>query len=235
MKSQPMQLAEDGFFIVPGVLTGQQAEEAVRALEKAFADDRSDSTLRSGGGVYGARNLLRLWPAVADICKRSNIPGILAESLGERFGLVRALYFDKPPEQSSALPWHQDLAIAVKDNRLSSEHFSRPTNKAGVPHVNAPVWLLEQMLTLRIHLDEATAENGPLQVLPGSHRGNSQSAPLAILAACGDALIMRPLLSHCSNRSQPGTTLHRRVLHYEFAAIEKLPDGYEWHDFLPLP
>jgi hypothetical protein len=41
--------------------------------------------------------------------------------------------------------------------------------KVGVPHVEAPEWLLEKMLTMRLHLDDMTEENGPLKVLPGSH------------------------------------------------------------------
>ena len=85
------------------------------------------------------------------------------------------LYFDKPPGESWALPWHKDLAIAVRDNRLPSDHFARPTTKYGVPHVEAPAWLLERMLTARLHLDEVTDENGPLRVLPGSHRDGKES------------------------------------------------------------
>jgi hypothetical protein len=44
---------------------------------------------------------------------------------------------------------------------------------------------------------------------------------------------MRPLLSHASGRSGEGTALHRRVLHLEFAADPVLPDGYQWHTFIP--
>ena len=53
-----------------------------------------------------------------------------------------------------------------------------------------------------------------------------------IIGSRGDVLMMRPLLSHCSNRSKEGTTMHRRILHYEFSGIEELPDGYVWHDFI---
>jgi hypothetical protein len=147
------------------------------------------------------------------------------------------LYFDKPPEQSWALPWHKDMTIAVRNNRLPSEHFSKPTLKVGVPHVEAPQWLLENMLTLRLHLDDVTESNGPLKVLPGSHQsgkaaGSGKRIPVTILGGRGDVLAMRPLLSHCSNKSLPGTTLHRRILHYEFSGIPQLPDGYLWHDFV---
>ena len=94
------------------------------------------------------------------------------------------------------------------------------------------------MLTLRLHLDDVTDENGPLQVLPGSHGDDGESAgsttaPVTILASAGDVLAMRPLLLHCSNGSHPDTTRHRRILHMEFAAGFELGDGYAWHEFIP--
>jgi ectoine hydroxylase-related dioxygenase (phytanoyl-CoA dioxygenase family) len=130
------------------------------------------------------------------------------------------------------------MTIAVRDNRLPGTRFARPTTKAGVPHVEAPTEVLEEMLTARIHLDEVTDENGPLRVLPGSHcRGKSldvaDGSPRSVLAGRGDVLLMRPLLAHSSGHSHPETCRHRRILHLEFAARPELPDGYAWHTFLP--
>ena len=85
---------------------------------------------------------------------------------------------------------------------------------------------------------EVTEENGPLKVMPGSHRAGKRLAldegqPQSVLAGRGDVLLIRPLVAHCSNRSRPGTSRHRRILHLEFAAAAELPDGYAWHTFLP--
>ncbi len=228
------QLDNAGFAVLPAIFSEKQVDAITAELQRFFAADATGSTLRTAdGAIYGARNLLHLWPAVAKIWKRPFLLTVLEDVLGGQAGLVRVLYFDKPPEQSWALPWHKDRAIAVRDNRLPSQHFSKPTFKVGVPHVDAPDWLLESMLTLRLHLDDMTAENGPLQVLPGSHRGDSVTKPaVTILGRRGDVLIMRPLLSHCSNGSLPETTQHRRILHYEFSGIEELPDGFAWHDFV---
>ncbi|HMP78974.1 MAG TPA: phytanoyl-CoA dioxygenase family protein, partial [Pirellulaceae bacterium] len=137
------------------------------------------------------------------------------------------------------LPWHKDRTIAVVDATLASSRFSCPTHKAGVPHVLAPDDVLKQMLTLRIHLDDVTDENGPLQVLPGSHTSSdSQDSgiehPVTIFAEAGDVLAMRPLLTHASGASLPGTTRHRRIVHLEFSASRHLPDGFAWHRFVPL-
>ena len=156
--------------------------------------------------------------------------------LGQTAGIVRVLYFDKPPDRTWSLPWHKDRTIAVKSNDLPSDQFRKPTLKAGVPHVEAPDWLLAAMLTLRVHLDPMIAENGPLSVIPGSHGvdDSAEAAAVELHANAGDVLAMRPLLTHSSSNSQLGTNMHRRIIHIELAAEEQLPDGYEWQSFVCL-
>ena len=126
------------------------------------------------------------------------------------------------------------MTIAVKDNTLPTTVFAKPTFKSGVPHVEASTEILENMLTLRIHLDDVTEENGPLEVIPGSHlNGKTAEAQTSdkakILVSAGDVLAMRPLVSHASGSSTVGTNRHRRILHFEFAGQAQLPDGYQWY------
>jgi hypothetical protein len=234
------EIHRDGFAVLPGVFAAEEVTAILRDLTPALqlAAGRAAAVLGPAGGVYGARNLLTLWPSVAGVWRRPPLPDVLAAVLGPDYGLVRTLFFDKPPEGSWALPWHKDLTIAVRDNRRPSGHFGKPTRKAGVPHVEAPVEVLEAMLTARIHLDDVTDQNGPLQVLPGSHRTGKEirfdnTVPRSILLRAGDVLLMRPLLAHNSVNAEPGTRRHRRIVHLEFAAGADLPDGYAWHDFLP--
>ncbi len=207
------------------------------AIEKSLRG-ADTAILASEGAVYAARNILQLWPEVAIIWRRPPLLELLTRVLGSEFGLVRVLYFDKPPGQTWALPWHKDLTIAVGNNKLPSQQFCHPTRKAGVPHVEASQAVLENMLTARIHLDSVTAENGPMRVIAGSHLtgkallldvGDVQT----LYAGAGDVLLIRPLVAHCSNRSTEGTDRHRRILHLEFAGEPKLPDGFAWHDFVP--
>jgi hypothetical protein len=232
------EIEELGFTLLPGVYTAEECAAIASALEQALHATADDAVAlrRQNGVLYGARNLLDVFPQVQSLWRRPRLLELLEIELGERCGLVRGLYFDKPPAGNWSLPWHQDLTIAVRDNTLPSDQFRNRTTKAGVPHVEAPRELLERMLTLRIHLDDVDAENGPLEVLPGSHRliGTAEVTPhasRAIHTSAGGVLAIRPLVSHASGPSAPGTIRHRRVIHLEFAASPVLPDGYQWRHF----
>ena len=229
-------LAADGFVLLRSVLTADEVRgviadwDAVRARNAAdpaiLADDR--------GPAYGARNLLRMWPAVVGLARRSGLLGPLLAVLGPDAGVVRVLFFDKPPGHSWALPWHKDHTVAVAEHRPSVV-FTKPTTKAGVPHVEAPTELLDRMVTARVHLDDMTDENGPLRVIPGSHRrSDGEGAPVTVRCRAGDVLLMRPLLTHGSGHCRPDTARHRRIVHLECAPSVEMPDGYRWHDFVSL-
>jgi ectoine hydroxylase-related dioxygenase (phytanoyl-CoA dioxygenase family) len=136
------------------------------------------------------------------------------------------------------------MTIAVRDARYANGEFRRPTVKAGVPHVEAPAWLLRRMLTARVALDDVGDDNGPLLVIPGSHLDDPDSMPSvqelaaraqAVHMRAGDTLFIRPLVLHRSGPSKVGTARHRRTLHLEFAGAIALPDGLEWHRFSRHP
>jgi len=226
----------DGFAMLKGIFSPLVAQQLGAELERAILNDAEhQSAISRGETLIAARNVLEVYPAARTLWHRPPLDVILKEVLGENLGLMRGLYFDKPPQKSWSLPWHQDRVIAVKNNKLPSSVFGKPTIKAGVPHVEAPIWLSQQIIFARIHLDPMLDENGPLQVMPGSHRANQvqeSRAPVTLYAHPGDVLLMRPLVFHRSSESLPMTNLHRRVLQLEFTGCPVLPDGYQWHTFV---
>ncbi len=233
-------LDRDGFCLLRHAVDVVTIQRLIAVLDSVFEDDSHSVRARSSRGhIYAARNLIETIPEVTTVWQVNPMLSLLHEQLGVGCGLVRALFFDKPPERTWNLPWHKDTSIAVKEHRAMSKSLTRPTVKAGVPHVFASDAILHQILTLRIHLDEVTDENGPLRVIPGSHvssdsNGIGVDRAVTIHAETGDVLAMRPLISHASGSSVPNTQRHRRILHLEFAASETLPDGYQWHDFVRL-
>ncbi len=150
---------------------------------------------------------------------------------------VRGIYFDKSADANWQVSWHHDLTVALRDH-VEHPGFGPWSVKGGIPHAHAPAACLEQMLTVRLHLDDANETNGALRVLPGSHRfgrlTDEQANELCAsvpehlcVASAGAALLMRPLLLHASSRSSSGA--HRRVLHLEYAGF-RLPQELQWHE-----
>ena len=108
--------------------------------------------------------------------------------------------------------------------------------KGGIVYAHAPTSVLSRILALRIHLDDSTEYNGPLRVLPGTHRLGvlcddevaqvaSEMSPVDCIVRRGGVLAMRPLIIHSSTKSRVDAP--RRVLHIEYAASEVAGDGLE--------
>lgn len=222
-----------GYAILARVLPIGEVDELADELYTRLERSKDPSVLRSRGRVYGSRNLMETLPELDELLQNSLLRELALSVLGRGAGLVRALYFDKPPDRSWSLPWHKDRTIAVEKHRTESSAFRNPTIKAGIPHVEAPDSLLTRMLTFRLHLDAMTEYNGPLCVIPGSHRPATDEAfpAVQLRAERGDVLAMRPLLSHSSIKSAEGVSSHRRVIHLELAPSDELPLGYRWHNF----
>jgi len=220
-------ISANGYTLLRSVLSPAECL-AMMAEVSSVMDAKIESDT---GQVVGGRNLLSRWHGWRELVRRPMVAEVIAKHVGPNAGVVRILYFDKPPGKGWSLAMHKDRTIAVAAHRIPPGPFTKPTRKAGVPHVEASEELLSRMITLRIHLDAMHEKNGPLLVAPGSHLDDSNSQPLPILSEAGDIFVMRPLLSHGSLAADPGTTDHRRVVHLELAPEKTLPGGYEWHEF----
>jgi ectoine hydroxylase-related dioxygenase (phytanoyl-CoA dioxygenase family) len=223
----------DGFGILENVLD----YETIARLGKELSNlKHSNSVSRKNESVYGVRNLLNIAPRVRGFTESKIVRRIAKNFLGEKARLVRAIFFDKTPGANWKVPWHQDLTISVKE-KCEAKGFSAWTRKAGINHVQPPVGILEKMITLRFHLDDADESNGALKIIPKSHRNGRLSATeiksrreanetLVCRVKKGDCLIMRPLILHSSSAAP--SPRNRRVVHLEFSA-DALPDGLDWY------
>lgn len=224
----------DGFCILPGRLADAEVDALLGALARVAA---GNGARRRRGSIFAIRNLLREVPEARALAGGPLVRAGVEAVLGRGAFPVRGILFDKTPAANWKVTWHQDSMIPVRE-RMAVEGFRSWSVKAGVPHVLPPDAVLAGMLHARAHLDDCREENGPLLVIPGSHRlGRLAEAERARLVAAetavpcllprGGVLLMRPLLLHASSAARrPG---HRRVIHLEFAAAP-LPGGLEWAD-----
>jgi len=222
-------LESDGFALADIVLADHQCAHIAMSLPSLL-----------GAGRGGVRNLIA-HPTVVTLLSHERLGRYLWSIIGRELVAVKATLFDKTPAANWRVQWHQDRSIAVKE-RLEVAGYGPWSSKAGSLHVDAPQEVLSQMLAIRIHLDASGPENGPLRVIPGSHRlGKLSDEGIAAAVAehpmkelhvrQGALLMMRPLLIHSSSPALSAE--HRRVLHIEVAPVEAI-SPLKWHDAIIL-
>lgn len=187
------------------------------------------------------RRLFERIPSLLDLAESKRIAQLVHPLIGTRARPVRALFFDKNGHANWKVPWHQDLTIAVTSKREIPD-YGPWSVKDGEVHVQPPMSVMERMASVRLHLDDCGDNNGPLRVVPGSHRlGRIRPEKIRELvnelgetvctADSGDAIVMSPLLLHASAPAREPS--HRRVLHFEYCSCE-LPPGLDWAEGRPI-
>jgi ectoine hydroxylase-related dioxygenase (phytanoyl-CoA dioxygenase family) len=224
----------DGYAIIPDCIDDHTINSILAELEDVST---SDAVNHRAGRAFGIRNLLNVLPSARTLANSVNLRSLIEQVLGSEHRVVRGIYFDKHRDANWKVAWHQDLTIAVRQ-QIDVEGFGPWSMKAGIPHVQPPVSVLENMLALRLHLDDTDETNGALQVIPGTHNEGRLSAGdiqewkgRVTIITCsvpkGGVMVMRPLLLHASSAASRPT--HRRVLHFEYSSFD-LPGGLEWFD-----
>jgi len=211
-----MSLEANGYDILSPGLTGEE----LLALRQAFPPESPNR-----------RNLFLFSPLVENLVRKGSFSEAARQVLGPNAFAVRAIFFNKIEKANWHVPWHQDISIPIRARKEVSG-FAAFNVKEGVLHANAPAAVLENLLILRLHLDPATAKNGAMRLIPGSHKFGRLSEPPTVHAApvqpeimAGEILRLRPLLFHASAHSISDHP--RRVVHIEYSARE-LPGGLEW-------
>jgi hypothetical protein len=92
-----------GFAIVPRLLSPERVDCLVSDLDRALPR-ASGAVLQSRGQVYGVRNLTDVWPMALIVAQDSTLREVVRLVLGDGFGLVRSIFFDKPPGRTWSFP-----------------------------------------------------------------------------------------------------------------------------------
>lgn len=212
----------DGYEIIPGILPHAECERLTEQL-------RDTSRSRAG-----ARHLMS-HPSVVAVAHDRRLTAIAGAALGRNAVPFRATLFEKTGAKNWLIAWHQDTALPLRA-KFDSPDWGPWSIKNGIDYAHAPAWALDRVVALRVHLDASTSENGPLRVIPGSHRRGvlSDADVLDFVRAhreveCpvsrGCVLAMRPLLIHASSKCASDEP--RRVLHIEYAESLTLAAGME--------
>ena len=147
---------DDGYLLVKDVVTPEQLQR-MQDITHDFINRSRDVT--ESNDVYdldeghSSENpkLTRIklphkqHPFFGDVLRNSGITEVLRQLVGANAVLQTSKLNAKAPGGGAAVEWHQDWAF--------------------YPHTN------DDMLAFGVFLEDVTEENGPLQVIPGTHKG----------------------------------------------------------------
>src|SRR5262245_48732581 len=153
---------DQGFSIFENILSSQECDALPKTVG-AVSDGRA-----------GSRNLMSN-PAVSSLAYDFRSLRLTLKMLGTEAVPFRATLFDKSSAANWHVLWHQDRALPLL-YEVSCSEWGPWSMKCGVRYALAPRWALERVVALRIHLDASGQENGPLRVIPGSHKSGVMNA-----------------------------------------------------------
>ena len=217
----PERFQENGFAIVPAVITAQECDTLLRCIAPVEH-------------LSGSSRIALHQPWCDALAERLRRHPVLSGLLPQDSVAVQCTYFEKSRARNWLVPIHQDLSIPVAE-RVDSPALCGWSEKEGALFVQPPADVLEQMIAVRLHLEDCGEDDGPLRVEPGTHvhgrigpaeaAQRHSSAEVTCSVDAGGAVVMRPLLLHASSKAS-GTGL-RRVLHFLFGP-PALPYGLKW-------
>jgi ectoine hydroxylase-related dioxygenase (phytanoyl-CoA dioxygenase family) len=230
------ELSENGFAVVENIYTIEEVQNILEVIDSA---DTSKDTFRKSSDLFAIRQFLKEVPETFNLIFNDSLKYLIRQLIGDDFFIVKSIYFDKPPTSNWYVAYHQDLTISV-DKRIEIENFGPWTTKQNQFAVQPPVDILQNLTTLRIHLDDTDENNGALRIIPKSHlrkiyRPETIKRETEIELTCnvkqGGLMLMKPLLLHSSGRTT--NNRKRRVIHIELSNKE-LPTELHWAERMNL-
>ena len=231
------ELEENGYSVISNVYSDQEILQIVECIKNTSSDN--DEVMKTKD-VFAIRQLLKHIPELGKILYNQNLIALLSDLSQSEYFLTKAIYFDKPCTSNWFVAYHQDLSISV-DNKVDVKNYTNWTFKKGQYGVQPPLKILEDTITIRIHLDNTNKENGALKVIPKSHldgivRVDSKNWNLKNEYVCevekGGVMLMKPLTLHASDRTTNGK--QRRVIHLEFNK-HQLSKPLQWLEYQSIP
>lgn len=227
------ELEQKGFCVINSIYSSDEIQSIVNFIDTL---NTSRPTFRKSEDLFAIRQFIKELPEIKELLFNKKLQSIINTIAGNDYFIVKSIYFDKPEKSNWFVAYHQDLTISV-DKKTETAGFNFWTLKHNQFSVQPPVPLLENIFTIRIHLDDTNKENGALKIVEGSHlkeifRPEIIDWKTEKETFCnvekGGIMMMKPLLLHGSNRTS--NQKRRRVIHIEFSN-NNLPEGINWAEY----
>ena len=230
---------ESGFTVLHDIIPQVELQEirdaTDRLLEGARRTDVETDVLeldvghtRADPRVRRIKTPHRADPVFWALARSPRLMACVTQLVGENVRLSHSKINTKAGDFGSPIEWHQDWAFA--------------------PHTNM------DMCIAAVMLDDCTEDNGPLMVVPGSHKGRllehhgddgyfvgaidvvresvDLGSAVPLLGQAGSVTLHHPKTIHGSGRNRSGGM--RRMMFLEYAAADAFPLFYavDWDEYM---
>jgi len=222
-------IEEKGFDIIENIYSNLEIDTIISKIDSL---DLSNN--------FGVREFLLGKRELTNLVLTDKLKRIVNQLLPKEPKIIKSIYFNKPPNSNWIVNWHQDLTINV-DKKMKIFEYKNWRIKEERVIVQPNRELLENIYTIRIHLDECNIENGALKVIQESHKTGvvniaewskiKNGKEVICEVGKGGILLMKPLTIHSSKRAE--NERNRRVIHIEFTDFD-LPSGLKWKEAISI-
>jgi ectoine hydroxylase-related dioxygenase (phytanoyl-CoA dioxygenase family) len=227
------EFSEKGFHVVNEIYSNEEVNSITKFIDNL---DTSNPIFRKTDDLFAIRQFVKEFPKIKELIFNENLLNIIEKVGGNDYFITKSIFFDKPETSNWFVSYHQDLTISV-NKKESIEGFGPWTTKHNQYAVQPPTEILENIFTIRIHLDNTDENNGALKVIDKSHLKEIYRPEVINWEAeteyvcnvkSGGIMLMKPLLLHSSSRTK--NNKRRRVIHIEFSNKE-LPNQLNWSEY----
>jgi hypothetical protein len=110
----------NGFATIENVYTTAEVEFILQHIRQANTDKE---TFRKSADLFAIRQFLKEVPSSLDTILNDNLKKILKGLFGDKYFVVKSIYFDKPQTSNWYVSYHQDLTISV-DKKKDLDGFA---------------------------------------------------------------------------------------------------------------
>ncbi len=197
-------LARDGYLVRENLIPLDQVERLRAALDETVA--RDEGLEKGGGKNFGGvfiRHLMDKHPAFLDFLRFAPTLSIARALFGpavQMRGFTGRVCYPDAPNQETVWHFHQRV----------------------IPDPLPPLFTRPQTLDVLLYLDDINEANGPLVVVPGSHRWTDRDLPkndfddkpgqVTLTPPAGSAVLAHGSLWHRALPTRPGATMRRLLL-----------------------
>ena len=216
-----------GFLVLPGTLSRAELDELDAELTRIARDHEKLPSIREGFDLEPRQDdrrsiptfrkiggIAELSPAFDRLMRHPKVLEVLHALMGETIELWRDVCMMKPARVGREKPWHQD-----------SSYWP---------------WEPMSLISAMTALDDATPENGCLQVIPGTHHDvlqhygkelqvdiddAMQARTVYVPLKAGDTLLFHSLLLHASEPNRSDRDRRVCIFSYKTPKVEFIGNG----------